>query len=119
VKLFTSASIVDSIAERAEIARRSGAAAIDMETGAITNVCNAHGVPLLSLRAITDSPSEPFPAPPSVLFDVELQRTNYGRLTSYLLRHPASIPRLVRFGGEIRRVRAKLTDAIVALVLGL
>ena len=50
VKLFTSTSIIDSIAERNEIAREAGAAAVDMETGAIGGVCQVHGVPLLSSK---------------------------------------------------------------------
>jgi len=115
VKLFTSTSIVDSIDERNEIARTAGAAAVDMETGAIAGVCNAHGVPLLSLRGVSDTPSQPFPAPPFVLFDIDRQRTNYGRLLAYLLRRPASIRRLFRFTRQIAQVRAVLTDAIVAL----
>ena len=115
-RLFTSASIVDSVAQRDEIARASGAAAVDMETGSIFAVCNAHGVPLLSVRAISDTPNQPFPAPPDVLFDMERQRTNYARLFGYLLRHPSSISRLLGFGREINRTRAKLTGAIVALV---
>lgn len=116
VKLFTSTSIIDSISERNEIARSSGAAAVDMETGAIVAVCNAHRVPLLSLRAISDTPSRPLPAPPSVLFDIEFQRTRFGRLLAYILRDPGSGWRLVRFGKEIARVRANLTDAIAALL---
>ena len=116
VKLFTSTSIVDSTAERNEIARAADAAAVDMETGAIVAVCNAHGVPLISLRAISDTASQPFPAPPSVLFDSERQQTNYGRLLAYLLRHPGSIRPLFRFARQIARVRAALTEAIVALV---
>jgi adenosylhomocysteine nucleosidase len=116
VKLFTSTSIIDSIEERNEIARAADAAAVDMETGAIVAVCSAHGMPLLSLRAISDSPSEPFPAPMSILFDLERQRTNYSRLFAYLLRHPTTISRLLRFSGEIARARTALTDAIVTLV---
>lgn len=116
VKLFTSASIIDSGVERADVARSSSAAAVDMETATIVRVCNGHGVPTLSLRAISDSPEQPFPAPPGVLFDIELQRTNYSRLLAYLLRHPGSISRLVKFGREVNRARAKLTDAIVTLV---
>jgi len=115
-KLFTSTSIVDSIAERNEIARAADAAAVEMETGAIVAVCNAHGVPLLSLRAISDTASQPFPVPPSVLFDSERQQTSYGRLLAYLLRHPGSIRPLLRFARQITRVRAALTEAIVALV---
>jgi hypothetical protein len=52
----------------------------------------------------------------SILFDLERQRTNYGRLFAYLLRHPASISRLTRFSGEIARARTALTEAIVTLV---
>lgn len=115
-KLFTSASIVDSIEERNRITRESGAAAVDMETGSISEICKVHGVPLLSLRAISDTPDDPLPAPPEVLFDLERQRTNYGRLFAYLLTHPVSLPRLVAFGREINRVRAQLTDALVELI---
>lgn len=115
VKLFTSTSIVDSVDKRDEIARASGAAAADMETGSIVGVCNAHGVPVLSLRVISDTPAQSFPAPPDVLFDIERQRTSYGRLLAYLLRRPGSIGPLLHFASRIRHVRAKLTDAIVAL----
>jgi len=119
VKLFTSTSIVDSLADRNEIARASGAAAVDMETGSIFEICQAHGIPLLSVRAISDTPSEPFPAPTSVLFDIERQRTSYRRLFAYLLRHPGSIGPLLQFARRIKYVRAKLTDAIVELVRSL
>jgi adenosylhomocysteine nucleosidase len=116
VKLFTSTSIIDSVAERNEIARGAGAAAVDMETGAITDVCKIHGVPLLSLRIISDTVSQPFPAPPSVLFDIERQQTNFRGLLAYLLRDPGSVWRLFRFGRQIACARARLTAAIVAVV---
>lgn len=116
VKLFTATSIIDSVADRNEIARAADAAAVDMETGAIADVCKIHGVPLLSLRIISDTASQPFPAPPSVLFDIERQQTNFVRLLAYLLRDPGSVWRLFRFGRQIGRARARLTDAILALV---
>ena len=116
VKLFTSTSILDSTPERNEIARSSDAAAVDMETGAIADVCAAHSVPLVSLRAITDSPSEPFPAPASVLFDLERQRTDLRKLFGYLVTGPTAIIRLIHFGRQVSRARATLTEAIVALI---
>jgi adenosylhomocysteine nucleosidase len=115
-KLFTSTSIVDSISERNEMARASGAAAVDMETGAIVGVCNAHSVPLLSLRAISDSPKEPFPAPPWVLFDIERQRTDLRKLFGHIITGPTAIIRLLQFFRQIREARAVLTDAMVELV---
>ena len=119
VKLFTATSIIDSVADRNEIARAADAAAVDMETGAIADVCKIHGVPLLSLRIISDTASQPFPAPPSVLFDIERQQTNFVRLLAYLLRDPGSVWRLFRFGRQIGRARARLTDAISDLVRSL
>ncbi|HEX4639617.1 MAG TPA: hypothetical protein VH170_09030 [Chthoniobacterales bacterium] len=119
VKLFTSTSLVDSVDERNEIARASGAATVDMETGGIVAACRAHGVPLLSLRVISDTPSEPFPAPMSILFDFQTQRTDYIGLAAYLLGNPSAIWRLSRFFAKIKQVRAKLADAIVELVLNL
>jgi adenosylhomocysteine nucleosidase len=115
VKLFTSTSVVDSMAERNEIARASGAAAVDMESGSIAEICRAHGVRMISLRAISDMPTDPLPAPANVLFDVERQKTSYGRLSGYLLSHPRSIFGLLQFSRRIKRVRATLTEALVAL----
>src|SRR6266540_4584744 len=96
--LLTVAVLIDSGEERNKIARTSGAAAVDMETEFIARVCAEHGVPLLSLRVITDTPREPLPAPPKILFDMERQRTDYRQLSSYVLKNPATLWRLIRFG---------------------
>jgi adenosylhomocysteine nucleosidase len=115
-RLFTSTSIVDSIAERDEIARDNGADAVDMETELIAQACAMHGVPLLSLRVISDTAGQPLPAPPKILFDVEQQRTNAAKLTLYFLTHPGRAGRLIAFSRRVSRARHNLTDAIVTLV---
>lgn len=115
-KLFTSTTIVDSTVQRNEIARRRGALAIDMETETIARTCMACGIRMLSLRAISDSLDEPFPAPPHLLFDLERQRTDLAKLSLYLLTHPRDAWRFVRFTGQIRQARQALTGAIVALL---
>ena len=103
--LLTVPSIIDSIDARHKIAQTTGAAAIDMETEFIARGCAEHGVPLLSLRVISDSPNEPFPGPSKILFDVERQRTNAMKLSLHLLRHPTAIPQLILFGRRIARAR--------------
>src|SRR5262249_48894545 len=85
--LLTVPALIDSGGERNEIARSTGAAAVDMETEFIARACAEHGIPLLSLRVITDTPHEPFPAPPKVLFDIEQQRTHLLKLVRFLLAH--------------------------------
>ncbi len=119
VKIFTSSTIIDSIADRNEIARANSAQAVDMETAVIADVCATHGVRMLSLRVITDSLQDPLPVPPAVLFKVDRQRTDFATLLRYLLRHPGATPRLLNFYGQIARAREDLTSAIVALLQNL
>jgi nucleoside phosphorylase len=114
--LLTVSALIDSSEEREKIARASGAAAVDMETEFIARDCAEHGIPLLSLRVITDTPRQPFPAPMKVLFDMERQRTDYRQLSSYVLKNPATFWRLIQFGIRVADARKLLTDAIVHLV---
>ena len=118
-ELLTVSALIDSNDERNRIARVSGAAAVDMETEFIARACAEHGVPLLSLRAITDTPRQAFPAPAKILFDMERQRTDYRQLSLYVLKNPASLWRLVRFGIRVAHARKALTETIVHLVRNL
>jgi nucleoside phosphorylase len=118
-KLFTSTSIVDSIAERNEIAGKAGAAAVDMETEVIAGACVARSIPMLSLRVISDSLRSPLPAPPRVLFDLERQRTNPIRFAGYFLTHPMRVSSLLSFVRNIGEARKILADAITAVATAL
>jgi nucleoside phosphorylase len=117
--LLTVPSMIDSNEERNKIARATGAAAVDMETEFIARACAEHGVPLLSLRVISDTPRQRFPAPAHVLFNIERQRTSVVRLVLYLLRHPTRLPGLIRFMSQITRARESLTKALVAVATAL
>ncbi len=114
--LLTAPTLIDSSDERTEIARTSGAAAVDMETEFIARACAAHGIPLLSLRVITDTPREPFPAPAHVLFDIVKQRTDLPKLARFFLSHPNRIPRLIQFARRIANARKMLANALVAIL---
>jgi adenosylhomocysteine nucleosidase len=115
-EMLTLPALIDSSEERKRIARETGAAAVDMETEFIARACAAHGIPLLSLRVITDTPSELFPAPPNVLFDVEKQRTHVLKLARFLLTHPHRVPRLVQFARRIAHARKILASALIEIV---
>ena len=115
-KLSTSSRIVDSTTQRMRLASARGADAIDMETDVIAQTCVEHGIPMLSLRAISDTLREPFPAPPAVLFDIEQQKTHIAGLAAYLIRKPTAIGPLIRFARQIGRTREKLADALTNLV---
>jgi nucleoside phosphorylase len=114
--LLTMPALIDSSQERNKLARRSEAVAVDMETEFIAHACAKHGVPLLSLRVISDTPRELFPAPANVLFDIERQQTEMLKLAKYFLAHPNRIVRLVQFARRIARARKILADALVNVV---
>src|SRR5918996_1675177 len=114
--MLTVPALIDSREERERMARESGASAVDMETEFIARACAVHGIPLLSLRVITDTPTQSFPAPPNVLFDIQQQRTHIGALARFFLAHPGRVPGLVRFARRIARARNVLTNALIAVV---
>jgi adenosylhomocysteine nucleosidase len=114
--LLTVPVLIDSSDERRRIARTSGAAAVDMETEFVARACAAHGIPLLSLRVITDTPQKPFPAPPKILFDIECQRTHALKFATFFLANPHRAPRLVQFARRISQAREILANALVRLV---
>ena len=116
VELLTVSALIDSSEKRLEIAQASGAAAVDMETEFIAGACADHGIPLLSLRVISDTLDEPFPAPTKVLFDIEQQRTNQLKLAAFFLAHPNRIPRLIQFARGIANARKVLANTLVAIV---
>src|SRR6266516_8222730 len=114
--LLTVRALIDSNDERNKIARTSGVAAVDMETEFIARACAEHGIPLLSLRVITDTPTQSFPAPPSVLFDIQQQRSHIALLTKFFLAHPNRLPGLIHFARRIARARKTLANALVEVV---
>ena len=95
--LLTVPALIDSPEERNKLALTSGAVAADMETEFIARACAACGIPLLSLRVISDTPHNRLPAPANVLFDIERQQTRMLKLTTHLLAHPSRVPRLLAF----------------------
>ena len=115
-KLATVPGIIDSKSERDRWAAETGAVAVDMETEFIAAACATHQIPMLSLRAMSDTPSEPFPAPPNVLFDLEKQKTNFSRLALYLVTHPGALIRLNAFRQRVALARRSLTSALDKLL---
>ncbi|MEP7015865.1 MAG: hypothetical protein ABI925_10530 [Verrucomicrobiota bacterium] len=110
--LHTAAAMIDSADARKEMARTTGAVAVDMETQFIARICSEHALPMLSLRAISDTPSDPFPAPPDVLFNITAQRTDMLKLAAFFLAHPNRIPRLIQFARRIGRAKEVLAKAV-------
>ena len=119
VNMLTVPAVIDSSEERERIARESEAAAVDMETEFIARACAVRAIPLLALRVITDTPTQPFPAPPNLLFDIERQRTRVLKFAMFFLKRPNRASSLIQFVRRIARARTALANALIDLVRNL
>lgn len=114
--LLTQAVVAETAADKGMLHTATGAFAVDMETAWIADACALGGIPLLSLRVISDAAAHSFPVPSSILFNAARQRPRYFALPFYLLTHP---DRIAPFAGFVRGLgpgRARLARALARLV---
>jgi len=90
-RMVTAEQPVESPAAKRTLAAETSALAVDMETAPIREECSKRGVPLLSVRAISDTASQALPIPFDVWFDVERQKPRPLALVCHLLRHPSKV----------------------------
>ncbi len=95
--LTTQSNVVEAAADKARLARETGALAVDLETSVIAAFCREASLPFLALRAISDCASQSLPVPMGVWFDAERQRPKPVALLAYLLRNPRRLCPFLRF----------------------
>jgi hypothetical protein len=86
-----------------------------METAGIARVAAEGGIPLLSLRAVSDGPQAPIPFDLEAVTD-EDSNLQVGKLIRMALRQPRIILRSMRL---IRNVESAAENAAIALVAAL
>jgi hopanoid-associated phosphorylase len=90
---------VASAAEKARLAQRTGAAAVDMESHVLARAAHAAGLPFLVIRAVADTAR--MTLPPAALVGITTDgRTDLLAVLRSLLRHPAQLPPLLRLGRD-------------------
>ena len=88
---------------------------LEMETEGIARVAAEQGIPLLSLRAISDGPRAPIPFNLETMVD-EQYNLRTGRIIKTILGHPQIVPQLLRMG---RNTRLAAGNAAIALIAAL
>ncbi len=114
--LTSQLAVVDSVGAKEQLARESGALAVDMETAAIAAECANAGVPFLSVRVISDAARDPLPVPMERWFDLQRQRPRILSLLAFLATHPARIAPFARFVRALAPARRRLTELLLQLV---
>jgi adenosylhomocysteine nucleosidase len=88
---------------------------LEMETTGIARVAAEKGIPLLSLRSISDGPRAPIPFDLEAMMD-EQDNLRNGEILKTILGHPGMLPQLVRM---VRNSKKAADNAALALVAAL
>ena len=112
--LITTKQVIQTVEQKKDLGRHTGAIVVDMETAAIQRLCAPRGIPMLSVRAISDAAAQDLPVPASVWFDTARQRPRPVRLVLYLAAHPGRIAPFARFVGGVNLARRRLTAFLLA-----
>lgn len=112
--LITTRDVIASAAQKKDLARHTGAIVVDMETAAVHRLCAARGIPLLAVRAISDTADQDLPVGSAIWFDAVNQRPRPVRLVLHLAAHPGRIAPFARFVRGIGHARTCLTEFLLA-----
>ncbi len=112
--LATSAEfIVDE--ERLDPLRRRGVVAMDMETAAVAEVCEARGLRWSVVRVISDRPEDGLLDPGVVALLRPDGSVDAAAALRYLLTHPRRLPRLARWGRDAKLAARRAAEQAVAI----
>jgi adenosylhomocysteine nucleosidase len=86
---------------------------LEMETSGIAGVAVEKGLPLLSLRSISDGPRAPIPFDLGQMMD-EQDNIRTGEIIKTILGHPKMVPGLMRMGRNSRKAADNAAIALMA-----
>jgi adenosylhomocysteine nucleosidase len=113
--LLAGAEIVVTRAEKAALFAQGGAAAIDLESGAVARLAAARAIPFAALRAVCDPAGRDLP--PAALAALDAAGAiGATRVLTSILRHPGQVPTLITLAGDAGRARAALLKKLRSLV---
>lgn len=101
--------------EKAMLRERTGADAVEMESGVIRRLCRERGIPSATVRAVSDTTQEDLPLDFNLLVNAD-GKLNLRKLVRAVLRRPRKIPALMALGRH-SKVAAKRLAAVLRAVL--
>jgi adenosylhomocysteine nucleosidase len=115
--LHAGSAIAATVAQKAALFAATGAAAIDLESGAVAEVVARHGLPFAVLRAVCDPASLALPPAALLALDAGGSIRPWG-IAASVLRRPGQIPALIGLGRAASAARAALVGRVAQIMLG-
>jgi adenosylhomocysteine nucleosidase len=104
-------AIEPSVAEKRGLHQRTGATAIDLESGAVARVAATHGVPFAVLRAICDPAERALP--PAALAALDAHGAiGAWRVAASLVARPGQLPALLALAADAMAARRSLVARV-------
>ena len=106
--------VLASAAAKRDARARTGAAAVDLESGAAARIALRHGLPFAALRAVCDPAWRDLPQAALVALDAH-GRIGPLRVLAAVARRPADIPALIALARDAARARRGLLARVRAI----
>ena len=108
------ARVAATVAEKRNLHDRTGADAIDLESGAVALAAQAAGIPFAVLRAICDPAERTLPHAALIALDRQ-GAIGAGRMSASIIAHPRQVGALLRLAADAASARRALLRRVAAL----
>jgi adenosylhomocysteine nucleosidase len=107
-------AVLGSAKDKASLAARTGAGAVDMESHVAARIAETHGIPFAALRVISDRADHAMPAAALVAMKPD-GGIAFGAVARSVLANPLQIPALIRLGRDSETAFESLQSAVDTL----
>jgi adenosylhomocysteine nucleosidase len=114
-KIHTAENIVVRADEKQRLFRETGCDAVDMEGSIVRKAAESAGVPMMHIRAISDSADDAVPEK-MMNWVNEVGEPRAGRIAADLALHPGQIPAMIRLGKNSNVALRSLAKAVRQIV---
>jgi adenosylhomocysteine nucleosidase len=112
----TEQAILERAEDKSRVGRETGCLAGDLETAELAKICAERGLPMLSVRCISDALEDDLPVPASVLLNPQTGRPDPPALFRHLISHPSSISGFNKLLKNSRTAQVQLAKGLEKLL---